>query len=119
MKKLCIILCVFLLCISVIATAEEIVSDVHTEDVEIIEPVERWVTIDSSLDGVSSVLSGTEVTLTAVLHDFLESDEYDVQWQRSTDRSNWDNIGSNSLTYSFNISAENVNDYWRVIIRLR
>ena len=114
-------LCVLVVC----GFAEEIVSDVHTENVEVVtpepEPTPRpdWaVSIKSNLDGESQVLVGTEVVLTAVLRNFRDEDVYTIEWQENRG-DGWVTVGDNSTTYRFNIDTTNVHYSWRVVVRIQ
>lgn len=120
MKRLIAILMVLITCFSCgCAFAEDIESGVHTENVEVVTPTPKpeWaVTIKSSLEGLTQVLEGTEVTLTAVLHNFRDEDIYTITWQEQRD-GQWYDVGS-GLTYKFNINTTNVHYAWRVKIHI-
>lgn len=78
--------------------------------------VERSVTIQSSLDGVDEVYSGTEVVLTAVPEGF-DGIEYTVRWQYETADGELHEIeGANELTYTYEITPENAGYIYHVIV---
>ena len=56
-----------------------------------------------------------EVTLIAVLMDFLPTDTYTFTWEYSEDSENWIEIeGEHEQTYTFIIDEINCHYYWRV-----
>jgi len=56
-----------------------------------------------------------EVTLIAVLMDFLPTDTYTFTWEYSEDGENWLEIdGEHEQTYTFIIDEINCHYYWRV-----
>ena len=56
-----------------------------------------------------------EVTLVAVLMDFLPTDTYTFTWEYSEDGINWIEIeGEHEQMYTFVIDEINVHYYWRV-----
>ena len=56
-----------------------------------------------------------EVTLVAVLMDFLPTDTYTFTWEYSEDGINWIEIeGEHEQMYTFIIDEINVHYYWRV-----
>ena len=56
-----------------------------------------------------------EVTLVAVLMDFLPTDTYTFTWEYSLDCENWIEIeGEHEQMYTFIIDEVNVHYYWRV-----
>ncbi len=74
----------------------------------------RTVRVISSLDGVSEVYSGTEVTLTAIPEGF-DGIEYTVQWSYVTPDGETHIIsGANELTYTFRITSENAHYVYHV-----
>ena len=124
MKKLIALLLTLMLCFPAFAYADgedDVVSDTHTEHVEVYTPVERGnysVSISSSLDGQSKVKTGTKVTLTAHLSGFRDGvDTWEITWQEN-DGSGWSDVGSGS-TYDFNIDEDNVNHKWRVVVHVK
>lgn len=78
------------------------------------EEVERSVKVVSSLAGVETVEEGTSITLTAELTGF-DDVEYEIQWQRSVDGANWEDVdGANGIKYTFDITEETDGYLWRV-----
>ena len=76
----------------------------------------RSVSIYNELSGMSIVVVGTPITMTAQLTGFEDID-YTVQWYYSTDGVNRIEIsGANSLSYTYNINYTNVNYYWYVVV---
>jgi hypothetical protein len=58
---------------------------------------------------------GAEITLTAELIGF-EGKQYTLQWQRSSDRQNWENIpGENGTMFTYEIDDETSQYVWRII----
>ena len=56
-----------------------------------------------------------EVTLIAVLMDFLPTDTYTFAWEYSEDCENWIEIeGEHEQMYTFILDETNVHYYWRV-----
>lgn len=59
---------------------------------------------------------------TIILHAVLEGYEntvYTIQWQVSKDNANWQNIeGAASLSYSFIITENNYQNYYRIAVTL-
>lgn len=56
-----------------------------------------------------------EVTLVAILMDFLPTDTYTFTWEYSLDCENWIEIeGEHEQMYTFIIDEINVHYYWRV-----
>lgn len=73
--------------------------------------------ISSSLEGVESVQSGTLITLTANLEGF-DGIDYTLQWQRSLDGKKWeDEPGATDVNFSFILTEENDNYFWRVKVK--
>lgn len=84
------------------------------EKVEEIEKIKRSVKVVSSLEGVEAVEEGTSITLTAKLTGF-DDVEYEIQWQRSVDGTNWEDVdGANGIEYTFDITEETDGYLWRV-----
>lgn len=122
MKKFITLLITFMLCFSLTYAeqTEDVASKPHSETVTVLEPKGDWsVTITSSLDGKESVISGTEVTLTAHFSGKREGDTLQYIWQeRKSEDGKWKDVGTDSTEYKFNITAENVTHQWRVIVRV-
>lgn len=103
--------------------AEEVQSEKETPEEEKsleellpeeVEKVERSVKVVSSLEGVETVEEGTSITLTAELTGF-DDVEYEIQWQRSTDGTDWEDVdGANDIEYTFDITEETDGYLWRV-----
>lgn len=61
---------------------------------------------------------GTPITLTATLSSGFEGKSYTLQWQHSTDLQNWtDQPGANDITYTYILSDETAQYYWRIVAR--
>lgn len=98
--------------------AEEVKSEEEKPEEELlpeeVEKVERSVKVVSSLEGVETVEEGTSITLTAELTGF-DDVEYEIQWQRSTDGTDWEDVdGANDIEYTFDITEETDGYLWRV-----
>lgn len=125
MKKLIALFMALLLCFSfscAYAGEDDVISSEHTENVEVITPTPRgdWsVSISSSLDGLTQVMTDTEVTLTASLYGFREGvDTWTIQWQVNKG-DGWEDLsGETSETYKFNINETNVRYKWRVVVHV-
>ena len=122
MKKIIAMMMALMLC-GTFAYAEDVVSDQHSENVEVVSPTPvptekpDWrVTISSSLDGVSSVMEGEEVTLTANMHGIRDVDSYTLVWQENRG-DGWIDVGSGQ-TYRFRIDRTNVHYKWRVVAHI-
>ena len=122
MKKILICIMALLLCLAfnVAFATEEVVSDIHSESVDVIEvtpaPTQKpdWrITISSSLEGLDTVIENTEVTLTANLFNFRDEDSYTIIWQENRG-DDWIDVG-NGATYKFKINKTNVHYKWRVV----
>ena len=62
---------------------------------------------------------GEEVTLVAILIDFLPTDIYTFSWEYSLDCEEWFNIdGEHEQTYTFILDNTNVCYYWHVKVTL-
>ena len=71
----------------------------------------QWLTEPSHL--------GEEVTLVAILIDFLPTDIYTFSWEYSLDYEEWIVInGEYKQTYTFILDNTNVHYYWRVKVTL-
>ena len=76
----------------------------------------REVSIRVSPDQKSYVVD-TEVTLTAGLTNYLDSDVISVSWEYSEDGRSWHTVaGADSLSYTFRINESNYRYYWRVAV---
>lgn len=78
----------------------------------------RSVDITTDLGGRTSVVAGTEVTLTAHLNGF-ENDTYTIQWKYSPDGVTMIDIpGANGTSYTFRINKTNVQYEWYAEVTL-
>ncbi len=76
----------------------------------------RTVSIHNELDGMPIVVIGMDISLTAELTGF-ENTEYSVQWYYSLDGTERVEIpGATSLTYTYKVNAQNVHYYWFVTV---
>ena len=73
----------------------------------------------SNIAGMTEVLDGTEVTLTAQLEGF-ENDQYVIQWQYTPDGGTtvFDADGANEENYTFFLNEQNVGYMWRIRVTL-
>ena len=79
----------------------------------------REIVIHSSLEGLEVVVAGTTVTYEAELINFLEDDNYLIQWKYSVDGEEFIDIeDANELTYAYSITKENADYTWRISIIL-
>ena len=61
---------------------------------------------------------GVDVTFIAVLMGY-ENLEYEIQWQHSSNYTDWTDIaGASGTRYSETITRDNYKDYWRVQVRI-
>lgn len=77
---------------------------------------EKKVVVSSNMDGIEEAEAGTEVVLSTELQGFGDA-EVTFRWQYSVDGSDWMDIeGANADSYSFELTEETVQYYWRVIV---
>lgn len=77
---------------------------------------EKKVVVSSNMDGMEEAEAGTEVILSTELQGFGDA-EVTFRWQYSVDGSDWMDIeGANADSYSFELTEETVQYYWRVIV---
>lgn len=76
-----------------------------------------WIT--SNVDGNTVIYEGSEIILTAHLEGF-EDEEYHMQWQNSADGgATFRNVdGATGEQVSFNVSVENQNYIWKLVVEL-
>ena len=80
--------------------------------------VERSIRLISDIDGLTEVKSGTMVTMTAILSGF-DNCEYEIQWQRSLDGQNWENVeNGNNLTYTFELTKDTIAYVWNAKVTI-
>lgn len=83
----------------------------------------RKVTLTSTLEGLTEIEEGTEVTMTAEFSGFPEDEIVDIAWQyRPADDPEGefrDIEGARGFTYTYQINAENVHHEWRIVLTLR
>ena len=78
--------------------------------------VEQSVTITSSWPEGKPAFIGTKITMTAHPVGF-DGVETHIQWQRSRDLENWDDIeGANSITYTYTLNEDTAGYSWRVVV---
>ena len=83
----------------------------------------RKVRLTSTLEGLTEVEDGTEITMTAEFSGFAEDEIVDITWQyRSEDDEEgvFHNIeDAYGFDYSYRVSAENIHYEWRIILTLK
>ena len=83
------------------------------------EPLARELRIRSTMDDLVGIPFNAVITMEAELTNFREDDVYTCQWLYSKDGVTYYDIeGANDLVYSYQISGENINNHWKVIITL-
>lgn len=96
-----------------VESVEEV--QINTKDGSYIPPetVERTVVVTTNLDDAEYIKFGMEYILTATLSGF-DGLDYEIRWQRSLDLQNWETVeGAVGEQYSFILSEENYQYYWR------
>ena len=79
----------------------------------------RELAITSNIDGYEVISAGTKVVFTTELINFLEDDNFTVQWKYSVDGEEFLDIEeANELEYAFAINMENANYIWKVSVVL-
>lgn len=87
-----------------------------TEEISAVVAIPRSVRVRSSLEGMTSVEIGTQVTLTAELVGF-ENVAVNLQWQSSEDGEAWKNLeNENGFTYEYLIDENNYMNQYRVMV---
>ena len=83
----------------------------------------RKVRLTSTLEGLTEIEDGTEITMTAEFSGFAEDEIVDITWQyRSEDDEEgvFHNIeDAYGFDYSYRVSAENIHYEWRIILTLK
>ena len=83
----------------------------------------RKVRLSSTLDGLTEVDEGAEITITAEFSGFMEDEIADITWQyRPEDGEEgvfFDIEGADDFIYTYAISAENVHNEWRIVLTLK
>lgn len=80
----------------------------------------RYVEICSTLADYDFVSLGTEITMTARLFNFREEDVCTFQWKYFSSAENdfVDIEGANEASYSYHITEENINYYWKLVVTI-
>ena len=80
----------------------------------------RYVEICSTLADYDFVSLGTEITMTARLFNFREEDVCTFQWKYFSNAENdfVDIEGANEASYSYHITEENINYYWKLVVTI-
>ncbi|MCR5566084.1 MAG: hypothetical protein K6F61_04470 [Clostridiales bacterium] len=79
----------------------------------------RELVVHSSAEGLPFIFTGTTVTLSTELVNFLESDVYTSQWKYSIDGEEFIEIDdANDLNYEYVLSRENADYHWRITVIL-
>ena len=83
----------------------------------------RKVTLKSTLEGMTEVLEGTEVTLTAKYKGFQGDEITEIRWQYrpedDPDGEFRDIEGADGFTYTYQVNEENIHHEWRIILILK
>ena len=83
----------------------------------------RSVKLTSTLDGLTEIEEGTEITMTAEISGFLQDEITDVTWQYRTEGDAEDAYrdiaDAHGLRYTYPVDAENIHNEWRVILTLK
>ena len=83
----------------------------------------RKVTLKSTLDGMTEIEEGTEVTLTAKYKGFQGDEITEIHWQyRPEDDPEGefrDIDGTDGFTYTYQVNNENIHHEWRIILVLK
>lgn len=91
----------------------------ENDDIEIIDNTDKYqgtVNVSSNVDDADELNLGDKITLTADVQGY-EGVNYTFQWQSSVDNENWENVsGANSGNYTFTLTEETSQNYWRVIL---
>ena len=79
----------------------------------------RELKVTSSIDGYEVITAGSKVTFETELVNFLDDDNYVVQWKYSVDGKEFLDIEeANDLEYQFVITMENASYIWKVSVTL-
>ena len=83
----------------------------------------RTVKLTSTLDGLTEIEEGTEVTITAEYSGFPEDEIVNISWQYrgedDPDGDFHDIEGVTGFTYSYTINGENAHNEWRIALTLK
>ena len=95
----------------------DIIATLKPEEME--ELPTRELNITSNIDGYEVVSAGTRVLFKTELINFLEEDNYTVQWKYSVDGEEFIDIEeANDLEYEYTITMDNADYLWKVSIVL-
>ena len=85
-------------------------------------PIPR-VKLSSTLDEMTEIEEGTAVTLTAEISGFTEDEILEITWQYRPEDAEEEDFreveDAHGLTYTYDISAENLHAEWRIILTLQ
>ena len=81
----------------------------------------RTVRLVSTLDGLTEIEEGTEVTITAEFSGFMEDEIADITWQyRSGEEEDFRTVDDAAgLVYTYAVTEENIHNEWRIVLTLR
>ena len=81
----------------------------------------RKVRLTSTLDGMTEIEEGAEVTITAEFSGFLEDEIVDILWQyRAEDDDAFCDIDeANGFVFTYSVSDENIHNEWRIVLTLK
>lgn len=83
----------------------------------------RKVTLKSTLDGMTEIEEGTEVTLTAKYKGFQGDEITEIHWQYRPEDDPAGEFreidGADGFTYSYQVNNENIHHEWRIILVLK
>jgi hypothetical protein len=102
-------------------TAAETTSETETitEEQTTTAAPDRSVRLRTNLDDGTTPYEGMTVVLTVELNGF-EDCEYTIQWQRSTDNVNWEDVpGATDQSYSFTLTEETNGYYWNAQVTVK
>jgi large repetitive protein len=98
------------------ATSE---TETTTEEQTTTAAPDRSVRLRTNLDDGTTPYEGMTVVLTVELNGF-EDCEYTIQWQRSTDNVNWEDVpGATDQSYSFTLTEETNGYYWNAQVTVK
>ena len=83
----------------------------------------RKVKLTSTLDGLTEIKKGTEITITADISGFVEDEIVKITWQYrpadAEDDTFYDIEGAEGFTYTYTVDAQNIHNEWRIVLTLK
>lgn len=90
-------------------------AEVETETETEVDTSNCSIEVTSNVEHSDNLTEGTKITLTATLSGF-ENIEYTLQWQKSLDGENWEDIsGANAEIYTFTLNDDTGRYYWKAV----